>query len=164
MNPREFTSLVFLTIFYLVLQILILRHFVLFDVAFCFIYIAAILILPFETNVSLVLLISFGLGIVVDLFYNTAGLHAAASVFVGFVRTPILKAVKGLDTDINLSLKGMGFVTFTQYALPLVFIHHLLLFLIEANNSQIIFYTLLKVIASTLFSYLFIVLFQSFRK
>jgi hypothetical protein len=164
MNPREFTSLVFLTIFYLVLQVLVLRHFVFFDVAFCFIYIAAILILPFETNVSLVLLISFGCGLLVDLFYNTAGIHAAASVFLGFVRMPILKAVKGLDNDIDISLKSMGFLSFTQYALPLVFIHHFSLFLIEANNTQIILYTFSKIIASTLFSYLFIVLFQAFRR
>lgn len=50
-----------------------------------YIYILFILLLPFETPGWLLLVLSFSMGLTVDLFSGTLGLHAASSVFAGFM-------------------------------------------------------------------------------
>ena len=55
------------------------------------IYILFILLLPFETPRWLLLIAAFALGITVDLFTQTHGMHAAATVFIAFLRPWVLE-------------------------------------------------------------------------
>src|ERR1700740_3688647 len=54
-------------------------------------YIMFLLMLPFETMPLLVLLLSFAVGISVDIFYDTQGIHASSCVVLGFVRFYFLR-------------------------------------------------------------------------
>ncbi len=108
MTLREILSAVFLFLLYLVLQILLVRNLVLFDYAFCFVYIACVLLLPNETSLTWLLLIGFVTGIIVDTFYNTLGMHAAATVLMAYCRPLIVRSqidVPGLEHRIEFSLK-----------------------------------------------------------
>ncbi|NJM94722.1 MAG: hypothetical protein HC842_08725 [Cytophagales bacterium] len=67
-------------------QVFIFKEMVLFGKAFCFIYLLFLLLLPFEVGPVLLMLIGLGTGLLVDLFYDSWGIHAAASVFVMFLR------------------------------------------------------------------------------
>ncbi|MDW8287920.1 MAG: hypothetical protein RMJ89_07605, partial [Flammeovirgaceae bacterium] len=71
---------------YVLLQVLFLQHLNLFDAAFCFLYISFILFLPVRLDRLWVLLLSFLIGILIDIFYNTLGIHAASCVLIGFLR------------------------------------------------------------------------------
>ncbi|MDX2134977.1 MAG: hypothetical protein SFV52_09330 [Saprospiraceae bacterium] len=51
-----------------------------------------ILLLPIATPTALVVILGFLIGLTVDLFYGTLGLHAGAGVFSGFIRTYLLAA------------------------------------------------------------------------
>jgi hypothetical protein len=140
---------------YLFLQIFIVRNLIFFDVAFCFVYISIILFLPSNIPVSRVLLIAFITGIIVDMFYNTAGLHASASLLIGYLRIYIIKILfptKGLESDLVISLDGIGMERFIRYILILTFIHHFYLFFLEAGSVKFFLNTSLKVIASVLFT------------
>ncbi|CAN1495476.1 hypothetical protein MCERE19_00329 [Spirosomataceae bacterium] len=140
---------------YLFLQVFIVRNLVFFEVAFCFVYVSIILFLPSNTPVSVVLLIAFLTGLSVDLFYNTAGLHASASLLLAFLRNYIIKVLfptKGLDNELLISLEGMGMERFIRYIIILTFIHHFYLFFLEAGSPKYFLNTSLKVVASVMFT------------
>ena len=141
MTLREILNTAFLFVLYLLLQILIVRNVVLFDYAFCFVYIACILLLPNQINMTVLLLISFATGIVVDTFYNTLGIHAAASLLMAYLRPLIIRIQidqPGQEDRINLSLQELGAGTFFRYIITMAFIHHTALFFIEAGSIALI--------------------------
>ena len=167
MTFREIVSTVFLFLLYLTLQILLVRNVVLFDYAFCFIYIACILLLPNETSFSWLLLIAFATGFVVDIFYNTPGMHAASTVLMAFCRPLVVRSqidVPGLESRIDFSLNELGAGAFFRYIFILALIHHIALFFIEASSLTLLVPTLIRVGASTLFTTFCIVLIQFFTR
>lgn len=167
MTLREILSTILLFVLYLALQLLLARNLVLFDYAFCFIYIACVLLLPNETSLTWLLLIAFGTGIIVDTFYNTLGMHAAATVLMAYCRPLIVRAqidVPGVESRIEFSLKELGLGTFFRYVFVLTLIHHAALFFIEASSLALLVPTLIRVVASTLFTTVSIVLIQFFTR
>src|SRR5690606_30576224 len=63
-----------------------------FPVFIPYIYPLFILLLPFETPVWLLLILGFTMGITMDMFMNTAGMHACATVLLAYLRTNVLNA------------------------------------------------------------------------
>ncbi|MFO7851674.1 MAG: rod shape-determining protein MreD [Bacteroidota bacterium] len=128
-----------------------------------YVYILFILLLPFETSFWLVLLLSFLTGLVVDLASGTLGLHISATVFAGFIRPYVLNLVSprdGYEQEDIPGYKPYGFRWFITYILIVVFFHHLTLFYIEVFSLEYFFRTLLRVLLSTAFTTLFIIIIQ----
>ena len=71
---------------YLFYQVLILKNIVLFNTAFCFLYVAYLFFLPVESNPLVLMAAGFLMGFVIDMFYDSLGLHAFACVLVMYVR------------------------------------------------------------------------------
>lgn len=166
MNSQTVIRLVITFFIYLILQIVVLRNFVFFDVAFCFVYVACILLLPDEIPPVWVILISFLTGLLVDIFYNTAGVHASASVLVGYLRGYIIKFLfptKGIENEIVISLKDMGAERFVRYVVILTLIHHSTLFFVEAGGFDFFLITILKIICSVVFTSFMIIILQYVR-
>ena len=166
MKSQTVIKLVLTFVIYLVLQLLVIRNFVFFDVAFCFVYIACILLIPDEIDPIWVILISFLIGLLVDIFYNTAGVHASACVMIGYLRSYIIKFLfptKGVESDITISLKEMGGERFIRYVAILTIIHHSLLFFVEAGGFQFFLITVLKIICSVIFTMFLIIILQYVR-
>lgn len=150
-------------VIYLFLQVLILKNSVLFGSAFCFLYIAYLLVLPVETNPLWLMFIGFGMGLFIDMFYDSVGIHASASVAVMFIRNFWLARVTpqgGYDSGAVPSLVANGLQWFLVYTTPLVFIHLALLFFIEVGGFQYFGFTLLKTIFSTLYTMIVILIVQ----
>jgi hypothetical protein len=167
MTIREILNYVFLFGLYVVLQILIVRNLVLFDYAFCFVYIAAIILLPYELSMTACLLIAFATGIVVDTFYNTLGIHAAASVLMAYCRpavTRVLIEQPGQESRTELTLREMGTGPFFRYVLVMALIHHTALFFIEASSLTLIWPTLIRALASAVLTTISVVLIQFFTR
>ncbi|AQG80930.1 hypothetical protein [Spirosoma montaniterrae] len=167
MTFREIVSTVLVFVLYLALQLLLARNIVLFDYAFCFIYIACILLLPNETSLTWLLLIAFATGILVDTFYNTLGMHAAATVLMAYLRPLVVRTqidVPGMESRIAFTLQELGPGPFFRYVLVLTFIHHAALFFIEASSLTLLIPTLIRVAASTLLTTISIVLIQFFTR
>jgi hypothetical protein len=140
---------------YVIVQVLLLKNLVLFNTAFCFLYVAFILMLPVEMNNLFLMLIAFLLGFTVDIFYNSLGMHALALVFVAYVRNYWLATITpqgGYDVGTPPTLAANGLQWFLVYTLPLVFIHHLILFFVEAAGFGLFWFTMLKAITSLLFT------------
>lgn len=133
-----------------------------------YVYVLFILLLPVSMPSYQVLLLSFLTGIVIDWFSNTLGLHAAASVLMGFVRFPVIKLItlKESDQSDYPGLMQMGIRWFLLYISILVVIHHFFLFFIEVFSFESFHLTLLRSLASSLFTVfiLFISQYLVFRK
>ncbi len=153
------------------LQVLILNKIVLrwwpepsgFPLFIPYIYPLYILLLPFETPVWALVIIGFILGITVDSFENTAGIHAFATVFIAYLRTNVLNALmpRNLSDYANQSpsIKNMGWMPFLVYSSFLILLHHILFFSIELWSFSNIGYLFLKILASALTSMLFIIVY-----
>lgn len=165
MNTQDIIKTGGIIILYVLLQVLLVRNLILWDVALCFVYITAIILLPGEMPTTIVLLIAFLIGLTVDMFYNTAGVHASACTVIGLIRKNILKYLfptKSLENDVDVSLEQMGGVKFFQYILIITFIHHLVLFFLEAGGFSYFLVTSSKVLASFVFSSITIFLISVF--
>lgn len=163
MNSRNIVYIALSFILYVLVQVLFLKNLILFDVAFCFVYIAFILMLPLQISTTGLILTGFSIGFTIDIFYDSLGINAAATTLIAFLRPHWMQLIPprmGYE-NVNLpTLKTFGLNWFLTYSLPLIFIHHIVLFFVEAGGFSMFFFTLFKVIFSTIFTFLIIVLVQ----
>jgi hypothetical protein len=126
-------------------------------------YVLIIITLPFETPRLLLLFLSFLVGVTVDFFYDSSGLHASACALLGFSRYYVLKFISprdGYDIGVKPTVEDMGVTWYLSYAGTLVLIHHLYFFYLEAFKFTEFFGTLLRVIFSSIGTFVLIYLIQ----
>jgi hypothetical protein len=146
---------IILFVVYLLYQVMILQNVVLFHTAFCFLYVLYLILLPVEANPMALMGIGFLMGMCVDMFYESTGLHAFASVLIMYVRNYWLNSLTpqgGYDSNSVPSVAMNGVQWFLIYAVPLIFLHHALLFFMEAGGFGMFWFTLWKVLTSTIFT------------
>lgn len=144
-NILRFILLVFM-------QVLIIQNINLSGYIILLPYVLVIIILPFETNKLIVLFTAFFLGVCVDYFYDSSGIHAAACTVMGFSRHYVLKYIAprdGYDIGVKPTIEDMGLEWFLRYAGTLVLMHHFFLFYLEIFRFSEFFQTLLRVILSS---------------
>jgi hypothetical protein len=154
---------IFYFFFYLFFQVLLLKRLVLFNTSFCFLYVAFILLFSVEISNLSLMLIAFILGFSIDIFYDSMGIHAMAMVAIAYVRNYWLSSITpqgGYDSGEGPTLAINGLQWFLVYIIPLVFLHHAILFFVEAGGFTGFWFTMLKVIGSSLFTVFMILLFQ----
>ena len=148
---------------YVLVQVMLLKNLVLFDSAFCFLYVAFILLIPFELSVTLTILVGFIVGFTVDIFYSSMGIHAFATVLMSYLRNYWLSVITpqgGYDVGNSPTIATNGVQWFLVYAIPLVFIHHFVLFFLEASGFDMFWFTMLKIMGSLLFTMTVIIFLQ----
>jgi rod shape-determining protein MreD len=126
-------------------------------------YVLFILMLPFETPGWLLLLASFAMGLTIDSYSDTGGLHAIASTFIAFIRPTVLRIISSrqdYEPGMSPSLWDMGFVWFIKYALILVSIHHFVFFAVEAGRFAELHLVLYRTLLSVIFSLLLVIIAQ----
>ena len=107
--------------------------------------------------------LGFLLGFSIDIFYDSLGLHALSCVLIMYLRNYYLNLLTpqgGYDSNATPSLAVNGLQWFTVYALPLVLLHHGVLFFTEAGGFSMFWFTMLKIVTSTLFTMLVILIAQ----
>ena len=154
---------IFRFVFLILLQVLIIQNINLSGYFILLPYVLAIIVLPFETDKLIVLFSSFLLGVSIDYFYNSSGLHASACTIMGFARYYVLKYVaprEGYDIGVRPIIEDMGLEWFIRYADTLILVHHFFLFYLEIFRFSEFFRTLLRVILSSIGTFGFIYLTQ----
>lgn len=150
-------------LFLVAIQVLVLNHIQWSGYINPYIYILFILMLPLETPKWLLLLLGLVTGLVIDMFGNSGGMHAAATVFVAFARPGILRLIAprdGYETESSLSPQVMGFKWFFTYVSILVTLHHLVYFYVEVFRFSEFFITFFKAILNSIISVSIILLGQ----
>lgn len=143
------------------LQTLVLNNIRLWGYVNPYLYVLFILLLPIETPGWLLMLVAFVLGLSIDVFTDTAGMHAAACVFMAFCRPYLLKVMAprdGYESERPPSMQYMGLSWFIIYSAILVLLHHFVLFYIEIFRFREFFSTLLRVILSSVLTLTLILL------
>ncbi|WP_405208370.1 rod shape-determining protein MreD [Aquimarina sp. LLG6339-5] len=136
----------------ILVQVFILNHINFLGYLNPYIYIIFILLAPININKSLFLFLSFLLGLTLDLFGDSGGIHATACICIAYLRPVILRSVFGLSYEFQtVKLSKVGFGQRLAYVTLTVFIHHIILFSLEIFNFS---HTLL-IAKKTLFSSLF---------
>lgn len=115
------------------LQGLVFNHINLFNYINPFIYILFIFLFPVRKNIAPFLITSFLLGLSIDFFSDSGGIHAAASTAIAFIRLPYLKFVLG-KSDFDFLLFHLGGIPLSKavvFISGLTFVHHFIVFSLE---------------------------------
>ena len=115
------------------LQVLILNNVHIAGYATPFLYIYLILKFESDTPRNALMLWAFFLGLAVDVFSDTPGMNAAATVLLAFLRPTFLRLFVPRDTLDTLvpAIRTMGILPFLKYLVVSVLIHHGLLLTLE---------------------------------
>ncbi len=136
----------------LLLQALLFNHINFLGYINPYVYLIFILLFPFTGNQTLLIFLSFMLGLSIDVFSDSGGVHAAASVLISYLRPVFLKLSFGVSYLHNtVKISEARFNQIITYVVAMVFIHHLVLFTLEIFNPKHI----LLILKSTLFSGIF---------
>lgn len=122
-----------------------------------------ILLLPLRIPTSLLMLLGFAIGMTVDIFYNSLGVHSSAAVFTAFVRPLVLQMMEprgGYNVNFSPTARRMGIVWFLRYAALLMFMHLFFYFSVEAFTFVYFVDILLKTGISYAVSMTFLIMYQ----
>ncbi|HVB03817.1 MAG TPA: rod shape-determining protein MreD [Chitinophagaceae bacterium] len=137
----------------ILVQVFVLNRILLYQLVNPYIYLMFILIMPFRISRPLLILSALALGLCMDGFMNTMGMHAAACVIIAYLRPFVINILAppgGFEyTQRSPSISTMGVAQFTVYTLILVVIHHMVYFSLELFGFGGIFYLLLKILVSS---------------
>ncbi|MBX9808004.1 MAG: rod shape-determining protein MreD [Flavobacteriaceae bacterium] len=116
-------------------------------------YILFIILYPVNGNKSGLLVASFSLGLIMDLFSNSGGIHTTACVVLAYYRPYLFKFSFGLSYEYQ-TIKLNDVVTPERFSFVLlsVLIHHFILFVLEAFQFSFILDILLRTLLSTVFT------------
>jgi rod shape-determining protein MreD len=136
-----------------VFQVLILNHINFLGYINPYIYILFIALFPIKNNRMALILLSFLLGLTIDLFLDTGGVHAAASVLIAYARPVILKSSFGtIYEHQTIKFNSVDFGSKLTYFTLLTVIHHLVLFSLEIFSFSKIILVLQKTLFSSIFT------------
>ncbi len=127
------------------------------------IYPLFLMLLPLRTPHSVLVLLGFVIGVAIDAFYNSYGVHASACVFIGFIRPFVLKILApkgGYLQNSSPTKRRLGTSWFFIYSSIILFAHLFFYFSVEAFTYYYIGDIILKTVSSFLFSMVIIMLYQ----
>ncbi|MEZ7516312.1 rod shape-determining protein MreD [Flavobacterium frigidarium] len=116
-------------------------------------YILFIILYPVNGNKSGLLTASFLLGLMMDVFSNSGGIHTTACLVLAFVRPSIFKFSFGVSYEYQ-TIKLNDVLTPERFSFILisVVIHHFTLFILEAFQISFFLDILLRAFLSTIFT------------
>ncbi len=130
---RENINSALLFIGLILLQIIVLNNINFLGYINPYFYIFFIFLYPIRKDDASILILSFFLGLFIDIFSDSGGINAAATLFIAFVRIPILQSVIG-KREIDYGAMTIFKLTFPKmflYVVVLTFIHHFIVFGME---------------------------------
>jgi rod shape-determining protein MreD len=118
-------------------------------------YMLFIILYPVNGNKSGLLIASFFLGLIMDMFSNSGGIHTTACLVLAYFRPFIFKFSFGLSYEYQ-TIKLNDVLTPERFSFILlsIVIHHFTLFILEAFQFNFILDILLKTLLSTVFTLL----------
>ena len=144
-------------VLYLFLQVTLQEEMVLFQVATPFFFIIFLFTLPFNTPLPVLYLIAFGMGLTVDVFswQTTNGIHAFSALMAISLRGRLAELISTTNFRnlSEISFQNQSVTWYVSYLLPLIFIHHFFYFFLEAFTFQYFFFTLVKILSSTIYTF-----------
>ena len=136
----------------MLLQVLLFDQLQLWGACHPYIYILCLLMMPITLPHNVDMLIGAAVGLIMDLFCNSLGVHMAACILIMFIRPYLLGSIVNDKDRLNeqISLRAIGIEALIKYAVILVVIHHLTVFSLAAWSWQHIGFVLLETVVSSI--------------
>ncbi len=134
-------------------QIIIFNKFNLFGFINPYPYVLFLFLYPVNSNKNAFLLASFFLGLTLDFFSDSGGVHAASCVVLAFIRPQIFKFAFGLSYEYQtVKLNDVLTPERFSFILASVLIHHIVLFILEIFSFELFLEILFRTILSAIFT------------
>ena len=115
-------------------------------------YLLFLIVYRLDANPTLLIILGFALGLLLDLLTQGAGGHTIASLTIAFLRPFIIRFSFGVNYDVPMGMiKGSLLTQRLLYLLLIIFIHHLVLFIIIYFSFE----NILSILKNTLFTSFF---------
>lgn len=143
----------------LFLQVIILNNVLFLGYINPFLYILFVIVYPFKKDRGVFLFLCFLLGFLIDIFTDAGGTNAAATLFIGYIRLPLLKSVlRKSEIDFPVfNITKQPFLKILSYTSILTFIHSFLIFSLEYFKFADIKIILWRTILTTIFTTILII-------
>ena len=136
----------------MLLQVLLFNQLQLFGVCHPYVYVMCLLMMPLTLSQNADMIIGAAVGLVMDMFCNSLGVHTAACILLMFIR-PYLVGVLVNDKDrLNeqLTSRTLGIEAMIKYVVIMVLIHHFMVFMLAAWNWTHFWFVLAETAVSSL--------------
>lgn len=158
MNKTIF-NYILMSVILLAAQAVIFNNLVLFNCAMPFVFVYMIIAMPITIGPNVAMTVGFLAGLFVDAVSDTYGLNTLSCTVLSFVRRPIFHLYVSRDEDLSgqrPSMRTMGVETFMKYSLTMVLIYCTLAFIIESFGFFDFWLLLLRIVASTVYTFVLI--------
>ena len=126
-----------------------------------------VVLLPIKMKTVQSMLLAFSMGIAIDFFYSSIGIHAAALVFTAYIKPFVIHQLQIQPTTLGkrgIKIIGIEFPDFMRLMVVLTVVHNLVYFVLLAFSFSHFFHTLLltffSTIASLLLMLMYLLIFQ----
>ncbi len=122
-----------------------------------------LLLLPLRIPHPLLVFFGFLIGISIDIFYDSIGIHASASVFTAYIRPYVLASIAprgGYNLNYSPNKHYFGINWFFIYACMMMFAHLFFYFSVEAFTFVYIVDIFISTVASFIVSLALVIIYQ----
>lgn len=147
-------------------QVLVLNNIHIGGLATPFLYVYFILKFDSSTTRNELMMWAFFMGILIDVFFDSPGMHAAATVLLAFVRPTLLRLFTPRDAfdSIVPSMRTMGTTFFYKYLFSALLVHHTALLMLGFFSLGNLLFLLVKILSCTVFTALCITTIEWLRR
>ena len=140
------------------LQVLLFDHLHVGHWGIALVYILFLLNLPVRIPRWAEMLIGLLVGLMMDIWHSSLGIHIAACVALSFARPLLLnQAVQDVERiKDNMSFQTIGRIEYTKCVVILTILHHFIVFTLESWNLAFWWIILLQTIVSSIMTLCFI--------
>lgn len=143
----------------LLLQVVLFDNIDLFGFVAAYPYVLFILLYPLNSNRAGLILASFFLGLILDAFNNSGGVHAAACVSLAFFRESFLKFSFGISYEYHMMkiTDKISSELLTYLSISILF-HQIILYTLEIFSIQFALEIILRTISSSILTLIFAII------
>jgi rod shape-determining protein MreD len=147
----EWTKQIGRYILVMVLQVLLFDQLQLWGACHPYIYLLCLLMMPITLPPIADMLIGGIIGLIMDMFCNSLGVHTASCILIMFLRPYLLGVILNDKDRLNeqVSLRSIGMEAFIKYVVIMVVVHHLTVFSLAAWSWYHIGFVLLETVVSS---------------
>ena len=143
----------------MILQVLLFDQLQLWGACHPYIYVLCLLMMPITLPHSLSMILGAVIGLVMDVFCNSLGVHMAACILLMFIRPYLIGAIVNDKDRLNeqISSRTIGMEALIKYVVIGVLIHHLTVFSLAAWSWSHFGFVLLETLVSSTVTILIII-------
>lgn len=148
------------------LQVLLFNRLQIAGLCFPMVYILFLLNLPTRLPRWGEMLIGFAVGLLMDIWFNSLGVHIAACTAIAFLRPLLLSNLVQEMERVNGEVRSLsiGRIEYIKCVVILTLIHHFIVFSLEAWSLQNWWIILLQIICSSIMTLIVILGYDFVRK